>query len=58
MLAAADKYVKSHPQLPSNYVTNRYAFSSEDVQQAFDTANRPTVGQIKVVLELEDTRKR
>jgi threonine dehydrogenase-like Zn-dependent dehydrogenase len=48
VLAAADYFARTHPELLNNYLT--HTFSVADVQQAFDLASRPTPGRIKIAI--------
>jgi threonine dehydrogenase-like Zn-dependent dehydrogenase len=47
-LAAADGYVRSHPDLPDELVTHR--FGLDEVTAAYRTAFVPAVGKLKVVI--------
>jgi L-iditol 2-dehydrogenase len=48
MLNAAGEFARDHPELLSAYVT--HTFSVDDVQQAFELANRPAPDRIKIAL--------
>jgi threonine dehydrogenase-like Zn-dependent dehydrogenase len=48
VLATADDFARTHPDLLHNYLT--HTFSVADVQAAFDLASRPTPGRIKIAI--------
>lgn len=48
VLAAADEFARSHPDLLGNYLT--HTFGVGDVQAAFDLAGHPTPGRIKIAI--------
>jgi threonine dehydrogenase-like Zn-dependent dehydrogenase len=47
-LVAANEYLCHYPELADNYIT--HIMSVDDVQEAFNRAARPTVGQHKIVI--------
>lgn len=49
-LLAADAYLADHPDLPGLLITHR--FDRATLGEAFETACRPAVGRLKVVLDL------
>jgi len=51
-LKAAQDYLRAHPGLAEQYVTN--VLPIDDVQQAFEIAARPATGRMKVVLTVND----
>ena len=48
VLAAADDFARTHPDLLHNYLT--HTFSVADAQAAFDLASRPAPGRIKIAI--------
>lgn len=48
VLAAADEYVKAHPDLPAQYVTK--VFPVDEADAAYRAAFTPAPGQLKVVI--------
>lgn len=48
VLAAADEYVRTHPQLPARYVTGTYSHDQADA--AYRAAFTPAPGQLKVAI--------
>lgn len=51
VLAAADAYLQADPTLAQNLTTHKYSFDDlAQVQEAYDTANVPATGRLKVVL--------
>lgn len=51
MLRAADDYLRADPTLANNLTTHKYSFDDlAELQEAYDRANVPTTGRLKVVL--------
>lgn len=50
-LAAAALHLKGHPELPATYIT--HVFGPQELQAAFERADRPARGRLKVVLAAE-----
>jgi L-iditol 2-dehydrogenase len=48
VLDAADAFARAHPDLLPNYLT--HTFGIDDVQEAFETACRPTPGRVKIAI--------
>ncbi|WP_460741255.1 zinc-binding dehydrogenase [Mariniluteicoccus endophyticus] len=51
MLKAADDYLRADPTLANNLTTHKFSFDElDEVQAAYETANVPATGRLKVVL--------
>ncbi len=48
VLANADAFARSHPDLLTNYLT--HTFGIDEVQSAFEVACRPTPGRVKIAI--------